>query len=576
MVDHPLAQESPTRDTRSGNVTDVNSAAADPEAGVVAEPGDEGERHLVRSSTVVGLGTALSRVTGLVRVLALAGIGFTGLTDAYNLANNTPNIIYELVLGGILTATIVPLYVEYLKRDDQRASDAINTVSIVVLLAISVLGVLIAPWLIRLYASLKPSGAGNQQQQQLATDLLRWFMPQVFFYGVTELASAMLNARRRFAAAAFAPILNNVIVIAVLLALPRAAHEAPTVHSVLDDPGLVLLLGLGTTAGVVAMALVLLPALRSCQARFRWTWEWRHPAVRQLARLSSWTLGYVIANQVALAITMALAYRHAGDLSLYAFAFAVFQLPHGLFAVSIMTALAPELAAAAQRGDIASLREQLGNGFRLMALVVLPSSVILAVVARPMTNGVLPLLASKSVPTHPATTADVLVAFMVGLLAYSTYLFMLRGFYALQDTRTPFWLNCLENGLNIALAFALYAWIGVRGLALSWSLAYIGAGVVTLYAMRRRLGRLEGRRMVDSALRVAGASAVMGIVAYAAESAIGYDSTGSALLAMIVAVVAGGVVFLGAAWLFRVKELTMLRDALRPSARQLDPAAPGL
>jgi putative peptidoglycan lipid II flippase len=348
------------------------------------------------------------------------------------------------------------------------------------------------------------------------------------------------------------------------------------VHSVLDDPALVVLLGLGTTAGVVAMTLVLFPALRSAHAHFHWTWDWGHPAVRQLARLSSWTFGYVIANQIAFAVTLALAYRHAGDLSLYAFAFAVFQLPHGLFAVSIMTALAPELAAAAQRGDIVSLREQLGRGFRLMALVVLPSSVILAVVARPMANGVLPLLASKSVPTHPATTAQVLVAFMVGLLAYSTYLFMLRGFYALQDTRTPFWLNCLENGLNIALAFALYAWIGVRGLALSWSLAYIAAAVVTLYAMRRRLGRLEGRQMVDSVVRVAGASAALGVAAYLVESAIGYDSTGSALLATIAAVVAGGVAFLLAAWLLRVKELTMLREALRPSGRQLDPAAPGL
>ena len=170
----------------------------------------------------------------------------------------------------------MPLYVEHYERNDERATDAINSVAIVALAAISVIGFIAAPWIIDLYM-LRLHGAGKAAQQALATDLLRWFMPQVFFYGVTALATAMLNARRRFAAAAFAPVLNNVVVIAVLLALPRIASEPPTVTSVLQDPALVLLLGLGTTAGIVAMALVLLPALRHAGARLHWVWEWRHP-----------------------------------------------------------------------------------------------------------------------------------------------------------------------------------------------------------------------------------------------------------------------------------------------------------
>ncbi len=222
---------------------------------------DGAEHRLVRSSAVVGLGTALSRVTGLLRVSALAALGLGRLTDVYNIANSTPNIVYELLLGGILTATLVPLYVEHYENNDQRATDAINSVAIATLAVISVLGFIAAPWIIDLY-TLRLHGAGKVAQQALATDLLRWFMPQVFFYGLTALATAMLNARRRFAAAAFAPVLNNVVVISVLLALPRVASEPPTVTSVLQDPALVVLLGLGTTAGIVAMALVLLPALR--------------------------------------------------------------------------------------------------------------------------------------------------------------------------------------------------------------------------------------------------------------------------------------------------------------------------
>ena len=331
LVDHPLAEKpaSAHQACDARHVTERSTGGA--------------EHRLVRSSAVVGLGTALSRITGLLRVSALAALGLGRLTDVYNIANSTPNIVYELLLGGILTATLVPLYVEHYERKDDRATDAINSVAIASLAVISVLGFLAAPWIIDLY-TLRLHGAGKVAQQALATDLLRWFMPQIFFYGLTALATAMLNARRRFAAAAFAPVLNNIVVIAALLALPVIATEPPTVTSVLQDPKLVVLLGLGTTAGIIAMALVLLPALRHAGARLHWVWEWRHPAVRHLARLSGWTIGYVATNQVAFWVALFLAYGTRGDASVYLAAFTFFQLPHGLFAVSIMTALAPELA----------------------------------------------------------------------------------------------------------------------------------------------------------------------------------------------------------------------------------------
>src|SRR3954452_22707928 len=321
----------------------------------------------------------------------------------------------------------------------------------------------------------------------------------------------MLNARRRFAAAAFAPVLNNVVVIAVLLALPRVATAPPTVTSVLDDPALVLLLGLGTTAGIVAMALVLLPALRNAGARLRWVWDWRHPAVRHLARLSGWTVGYVATNQVAFWVALFLAYRTSGDASVYLAAFTFFQLPHGLFAVSIMTALAPELATRHGQHDIAGLREQFAFGFRVMALVIIPSAVILMVLARPIVNA---LLHYGNFTSHSASlTAETLVAFGVGLFMFSAYLFTIRAFYSMQDTRTPFLLNCLENGVNVVLALALYPSLGVQGLALSWSIAYGVGAIASLVVMRRRIVRLEARRTVDLVLRVLVASALLALSA---------------------------------------------------------------
>lgn len=527
-----------------------------------------GERRLIRSSAVVGLGTALSRITGFLRVSALAALGFARLTDVYNIANSTPNIVYELLLGGILTATLVPLYVEHLEHHDRRATDAINTVAIVALLGITVAGIVASPWIVDLY-TLRLHGAGKAPQQALATDLLRWFMPQIFFYGVTALATAMLNARRRFAAAAFAPVLNNVVVIAVLLALPRVMHERPTVHRVLDDPWLVVLLGLGTTAGIVAMTLVLFPALRRAGAQFHWVWNLRHPAVRKLARLSGWTMGYVAANQVAFWIALFLAYRQSGDASVYLAAFTFFQLPHGLFAVSIMTALAPELAQRAGRGDLDGLRAQFATGFRLMAFVMIPSAAILTVLARPMVGALLDY--GHFTAASASLTAETLAAFGIGVFFFSAYLFTLRGFYAMQDTRTPFLLNCLENGINIVLAFALYPSLGVQGLALSWSVAYGISSAAALWAMRRRLGGLEGRRTADSALRVLAATLVLAALAWGVASALGYGTAPDAILATAAALVAGGLGFAVVLRLLHVDELGVLREALRRPDRAAEP-----
>jgi putative peptidoglycan lipid II flippase len=516
--------------------------------------------QLIRSSAIVGLGTALSRITGFLRVTAIATIGFARLTDVYNIANSTPNIVYELLLGGILTATLVPLYVEHLQHHDERASDAINTVSLVALLFISVLGFLASPWIIELY-TLRLSGPGAAQQQELATSLLRLFMPQIFFYGLTALATAMLNARRRFAAAAFAPVLNNIVVIAVFIALPVVAGGTLNVETVNSDTGLVLLLGLGTTAGIVAMALVLLPALHRAGARIRLVFEWRNPAVIQLARLSGWTVGYVVANQVAFWIALFLAYGRSGDASVYLAAFIFFQLPHGLFAVSIMTALAPELAASANRRDFTAFRTQFAGGFRLMVLVVLPASGLMVVLAGPVVNAVLHY--GDFSARDASLTAETLAAFGLGLVFFSVYLYTLRAFYAMQDTRTPFVLNCIENGVNVVLAFGFYPTLGVQGLALAWSLAYCFSAVVSLLWLRRRLGSLEGRRSTSAFARIAAAAAAATAVAWVISEVIGDASAAQAIVACAVGISVAAAVYLIGLRLSGVPELTMLRDAMR-------------
>jgi putative peptidoglycan lipid II flippase len=529
----------------------------------------EPSTRLARTSALIGAGTLLSRITGFLRVSALVALGLGPVTDVYNLANSTPNIVYELLLGGILTATLVPLFVESHERNDPVATDAINTIGVVVLVIGTVVGILAAPWIMRAYGvaghTHHISSAAAAAQRELGTDLLRWFMPQMLFYGITALATAMLNARRRFAAAAFAPVLNNVVVIAILLAVGRAATAPPTVRSVLDDPTLVLLLGLGTTAGVVAMTLVLLPAVRRSGARFRWHWEPRHPAVRRLTRLSGWTIGYVIANQVAFFVVLVLAYRSNTDVSIYLAAFTFFQLPHGLLAVSVMTAVGPELASRHQAHDIAGLRVHFTRGLSMILVVMIPAAVGLVVLARPIIRALLDH--GDFTNASVGLTADTLQAFAVGLVAFSVYLYVVRTFSSMQDTRSPFLVNVLENAVNIATAFAFYEWRGVEGLAWSWTVAYTVGAVVAVTMLRQRMGRVDGRRLVATSARVLAATVPAAAAAIAIEHALGSSTASRAFVTLAAAGAGATAVFVGVARTLGIDLIAIGRAVLRRDGR---------
>ena len=541
----------------------LNEAGSDPR---------DVEPSLVRSSAVVAVGTMLSRITGFARIAALAyALGVTTLAGTYSYANETPNIVYELLLGGVLTATLVPLFVRHHEERDDDAASAIFTVAIIVLLAVTVVGVLLAPVIVRLY-TLNVHARNLAEQRELATQLLRLFMPQMLFYGIVTLATAMLNARRRFLAAAFAPVLNNLVVIVVFLALPHIADGSLNVQHVVDDTKLILLMGVGTTAGVIVMAIALLPAMARARVHLRFLPQWRHPAVITMVRLSGWTVGYVIANQIALFVITVLANGTSGGPFIYVSAYAFFQLPHGLFAVSLMTTFTPEMASAATRNDLASMRAQLSSGLRLIALVIVPASALYIALGRPIIVTLLQRGAFNA--SDAAIVADTLVAFAVGLLPFSWYLFSLRVFYARHDTYTPFWINCIENGLNIALAFPLYAWLGVPGLALSFALAYFAASVITLVVLHRRLHGIDGTRVTSTLVRTTIAGVVVGVVSWLVAGVIGWDTTVEAVASLAAGTAVGAVVYLALLRLMHVDELDRVL-ALVPGLRSFARAPRG-
>lgn len=445
--------------------------------------------RLRRTEVAVAASIALSRLTGFGRVLALAdALAFTRLTDAYNLANTTPNIVYELVLGGIVTATLVPVFVEVLNGDDEdeawRAVSAVCTLALVVGVVLTVALAVVAPAIVSVYTA-RVTGQAAVDQRHVATSLLRLFAPQVALYTFAALAGAVLFARRRFVAPNLTPVLNNLVVIAVLLATPRLFHEL-TLASARGDAGLVAFLGIGTTAGVALQAVALAPALRRSGARLRAVWQPGHPAVRKVLRLSGWTGAYVLTNQLTLWLVLVIANERAGDVSAYQAAHLFFLLPFAVAAVTVMTIRLPETSDRWAAGDRAGYLAVVRGGIRPIVFLLVPAATGYVLLASPIVRLLLEHGALSS--SSAGTTAGVLAAFSVGLPAFGVYLFLMNGYQAMQNTRAMFAVYCVENGLNVVLALVLHPLLGVRGLGLAFALAYVGGTVVAARDVGRRAG----------------------------------------------------------------------------------------
>lgn len=499
-------------------------------------------RRPLSDNLTVALGTALSRLTGYVRILALAWVLIPvasdgRLSDVYTLANTAPNIVYDLVLGGVLAATLVPRFTRAVLEEDREAIDAIVTVSFAALAALTVVATLAAPLIIRVYTVFSPAELADQYNA-VATSLAYFFLPQVFFYGMTSVLAALLNARGRFFAAAWAPVLTNVVTIVGLLVV-KATFDAVSIDEAARNGRLRLELGLGATLGVAAMALVLLPAVRNSGGAPRPRFDVRHPAIREVMRLSSWTAGYVISNQVAFFVITVLAVRVSSDYSAYTYMYMLLQLPHGLLAVTIMTTYTPRLTRAHVAENGPQFRTLVRAGTRVLVGLLLPAAAVFVgapgAVARGLTFKFGTLDAS----------ADVLRAFGVGLVAFSVYLFLLRGFYAMQDTRTPFMVNLVQNACNIVLAVALGRSHGAAGLAWAFSLSYLVAVVLAWRRLDSAVrGGLRAYLLVPGVIRALLAAIPMTIAVWAAADAIGATSSLGSLLSLLPATVIGLVCYL--------------------------------
>ena len=522
-----------------------------------------GTARIGRASGVMAAGTLLSRVTGFLRTIAIgAAIGTHEVADSYNVANTTPNILFDLLLGGVLSSVIVPVLVRAAKEDDDGGEAFASSLLTLVAIALSIavlLGMVLAPWLIRAYSS-------RAAEVPLATTFLRWFLPQVLFYGLGATVGAILNTRGRFGAPMLTPVLNNIVVIAtaaLFILLP--GHRPPTLDSLTS--GQVTLLAAGTTLGIVVMTIALLPSLRASGFRYRPRIDLRHPGLRSAGRLAGWMLVYVLASQAAYLVVTRLATSTVAYTT-YTFAYQLFLLPHGIIVVSVVTALLPRMSRHAADGRLDLVREDLSSGLRLAGVVLVPAAVGLLVLAGPLTGAVFRHGAVDA--NAAAAIGRTLAAFAVALPFFSAFQLSLRAFYATTDSRTP---ALLAIGIGVTNVLAALLFAGVLGskdravaLAVAFGISYAAGTAASLVLLRRRLGGLDGACVVRTLVRSAVAAAGAALVALAVV-ALASRTLPRGPLADAVALLAGGglgaIAYLLIALRMRLAELDAMAGMVR-------------
>ena len=463
--------------------------------------------NLARSTGSMAIGTLISRVTGFARtaVFAYALGAASNLMNAYTNANTLPNAVYDLMIGGILTSVVVPLLVKAAK-DHRDGGEAYNqrmfTLSVLALGAVTLVATLAASLLVEIYAA-PIHGA----ERRLIVTFAYFFIPQVFFYGVSSLIGAVLNTRGRFAAPMWAPIINNVVVICVglLFALTVGLNKNPD-----NIPaGGVTLLGAGTTLGIVAQTVALFRPLR--QAGFRWRprFDFRREELKEIGRMAGWMFGYALTTQVTFVVTQLVAnassvHVAASGVAAYQNAYTMFLLPYSVIGVSVITALLPRMSRHAAEHRYWLLREDFSTSIRLSSVILVPGGLLLAVLGAPLCELIFSY-GSSSI-TQARSVGDAFAVFSLGLVPFVIFQLMLRVFYAMHDSKTPaiigFWTMVATVAGNILMLVLLPSAYVVIGMAAIYGITSVFSAALSGKLLLRRVGSLDGRLIVRSLTRM--------------------------------------------------------------------------
>ncbi len=529
---------------------------------------------VLSASTVMAAGTIVSRITGFVRsALLAAAIGLTTAhADLFNVPNTIPNSLYILVAGGIFNAVLVPQLVRAMRNDPDGGDAYANRVislGAIVLAGVTALLIVIAPLLLRLFVSgeyfADPDLAGEQSSM---IAFARLCLPQIFFYGMYVLIGQILNARGRFGPMMWAPIANNLVAIGTIAIYLVAYADRPATGAY--TAGQEALLGVGSTVGIALQALLLLPYLRQTGFVVRPRLDFRGTGLGHTLRLGLWTIGFVIVNQIAFFVmthraTSATAdSTHGAGYSVYASAFLLTQVPHSIVTVSLATATIPLVSRLAAEGRLGELSAELSRTLELVLVVIVPVAVGLLVLGPAMATVVFGWGAAAGHTTSLGTT---LIAFAPGTLLFSMHYVMLRGFYAIEDTKTPFLIQSLVAAVNIALAIGLTLIVSpdlvAPMLALAYGASYAAGATASAIVLSSRLGGFGGHPLVRFVVRVTVASLPAAAVAWLVVRVLGaagfaVTSRGDAVVLICCGGLAGGGVYLLLARLMHISEITSL------------------
>jgi putative peptidoglycan lipid II flippase len=536
-----------------------------------APPAAEGaaDKGLLSSSRAMAVASLISRITGFLRtsmLVAALGITVHGVGDAYNVANNFPNMVYELLLGGVLSSVLIPLLVHAQHEDDDDGiayTQRLLSVATAALAVMTALAVICSPLIAGVFVS-------DHSQRHLTTTFAYLLLPEIFFYGIGAMFMAVLNIRHSYAAGAWSPVLNNVILMATIGAfwvLPGPKTLSPSTITSTQ----VLVLGIGTSLGIAAQALVLIPALRG--TGFHWKWRLRARPneigrMKEVGALGGWVLIYVVASQIGVSVIAKVGVAH-GAFTVFTNADLLLQMPYGILVVSLLTALMPRISRSAARGDTTAVIDDLSLGARLSTVALLP--ITAGMIAMGSVLGVTlfaygntPLAGGRLIGTSLAISA-------FGLLPFAIVMLQLRVFYAMRDGRTPTLINIFMVTTKVAVVLVCDSTLHgsaqiAEALNTATSASYVIGALVGHLVLTRRLGQLGFASVGRAVLRMGAASALGGAAAWgivlASTHELGNGHIGS-LVALIVGSTVGLAVMGAVAWRLRIPEIRQIISAAR-------------
>ncbi len=528
---------------------------------------------VVRAGAVMAVATLVSRMTGFLSKVVLLGVLGAGVVnDAYTLANTLPNIIFELLIGGVLTSVAIPLLSRARSDPDggELYTQRLMTTALVGLVVATVLAVLAAPLLTKLYLA-----DNSLVDVGLANNLAYLLLPQIFFYGIAALFGAILNTKEKFGVPAWAPVANNIVVIGVGIGfffLSGAANGTGDALSQLTR-GELLFLGIGTTAGIVLQALVMVPALLRGGFRFRWRWGGDRRLL-EAGQLMLWAVAYVLVSQAGYVVITNIASDNvAGGITLYAFASLLFQLPYGIIGVSILTAMMPRMSRHAAAGQYEEMKNDASLANRLSIVALTPVAAGIMVLAGALS--IVVALYGRVTLEQTVVLGSTLAALALGLVPFAVTLVQMRVFYAMKDARTPTLINAIMVGVRIPLLIlcaSLDPSLIIPGLALATSISYLVGAIAGEIWLRARYGPMGTKRTLVTLAKmiVAGAAgAAAALLASTLLLTFEVDTLGKALVEILLSGSVGLLAIAIVAVLLKVEELVPLRNRIGTLLRRI-------